>query len=74
MRAQESLEKQGAFNRSAFEKLSSLLRYVSGDYGEAATFQATGKSLGPRSGRRIISQFHECSLGPLWNNSASRVV
>ena len=46
MRAQESLEKHGAVDREAFRKLSSQLRYVSGEYGEAATFEAIRKALG----------------------------
>ena len=46
MRAQESLEKHGGVDHSAFEKLSSLLRYVSGEYGDTATFQAIRKELG----------------------------
>jgi glucose-6-phosphate 1-dehydrogenase len=46
MRAKESLENNGTFDRQAFEKLSGLLRYVSGDYGDAATFQAIRKELG----------------------------
>ena len=45
-RARESLEKQESFDRAAFEKLSNLLRYVSGDYGDAATFEAIRKELG----------------------------
>src|ERR1700722_19969381 len=44
-RARESLE-QESFDRAAFEKLSSLLRYVSGDYGYVATFDAIRKELG----------------------------
>jgi glucose-6-phosphate 1-dehydrogenase len=47
MRAQESLEKQGGVDREAFRKLSSQLRYVSGEYGDAATFEAIRKGLGP---------------------------
>jgi glucose-6-phosphate 1-dehydrogenase len=46
MRAQESLEKHGGLDREAFRKLSSLLHYVSGEYGEAATFEAIRKNLG----------------------------
>jgi glucose-6-phosphate 1-dehydrogenase len=46
MRAQESLEKQGELDRDAFCKLSSLLRYVSGDYGDRSTFEAIRKELG----------------------------
>ena len=45
-RAQDSLEKHGGLDRPAFDKLCSLLRYVDGDYKDAATFQAIRKELG----------------------------
>jgi glucose-6-phosphate 1-dehydrogenase len=45
-RARDSLEKHGGVDRAAFEKLSSLLRYVRGDYKDPATFQAIHKALG----------------------------
>jgi glucose-6-phosphate 1-dehydrogenase len=45
-RAQESLEKHGGIDSAAFEKLSSLLRYVDGDYQDPATFEALRKQLG----------------------------
>ncbi len=46
-RAHDSLEKHGGgADPIAFEKLSSLLRYVDGDYADAATFQAIRKELG----------------------------
>src|ERR1700726_2856360 len=45
-RAQDSLEKHGSgVDPGAFEKLSSLLRYVDGDYNDPATFRALGKEL-----------------------------
>jgi glucose-6-phosphate 1-dehydrogenase len=45
-RAHDSLEKHGGgVDSAAFEKLSGLLRYVDGDYQEAATFQAIRKEL-----------------------------
>ena len=44
-RAHDSLEKHGGVDSAAFEKLSSLLRYVDGDYNDPATFQALGKEL-----------------------------
>jgi glucose-6-phosphate 1-dehydrogenase len=43
--AHDSLEKHGGVDSAAFEKLSSLLRYVDGDYNDAATFRALGKEL-----------------------------
>ena len=43
-RARDSVEKHGGgADPIAFEKLSSLLRYVDGDYADAATFQAIRK-------------------------------
>src|SRR5262245_59919592 len=45
-RAKDSLEIHGGLDAAAFEKLSSLLRYVGGDYNEASTFQAIRKELG----------------------------
>ncbi|MGD1024823.1 MAG: glucose-6-phosphate dehydrogenase [Candidatus Sulfotelmatobacter sp.] len=44
-RAHDSLEKHGGVDSAAFEKLSSLLRYVDGDYNDPGTFQALGKEL-----------------------------
>jgi glucose-6-phosphate 1-dehydrogenase len=46
-RARDSIEKHGAgIDPAAFDKLCSLLRYVDGDYKDAATFQAIRKELG----------------------------
>jgi glucose-6-phosphate 1-dehydrogenase len=45
-RARDSIEKHGSFDAAAFERLSALLRYVDGDYGDAATFQTLRKELG----------------------------
>jgi glucose-6-phosphate 1-dehydrogenase len=45
-RAKDSLEKHGGIDAAAFEKLSSLLRYVDGDYQSPATFEALRKELG----------------------------
>jgi glucose-6-phosphate 1-dehydrogenase len=45
-RAKDSLEKNGGLDPAAFEKLSGLLRYVDGDYNNAATFQALRQELG----------------------------
>src|SRR5215813_2803225 len=44
-RAKDSLEKHGGLDTAAFAKLSSLLRYVAGDYKDPATFQALRKEL-----------------------------
>jgi glucose-6-phosphate 1-dehydrogenase len=45
-RAKDGLEKYGGVDAAAFEKLCSLLRYVDGDYKDAATFQSIRKELG----------------------------
>src|SRR5215470_17956558 len=45
-RAKDSLEKHGGVDPGALTKLSGLLRYVDGDYNDAATFQAIRKELG----------------------------
>jgi glucose-6-phosphate 1-dehydrogenase len=45
-RAKDSLEKHGGVDAPAWEKLSSLLRYVDGDYAAESTFQAVRKELG----------------------------
>jgi glucose-6-phosphate 1-dehydrogenase len=44
-RAHDSVEKHGGINSAAFNKLSSLLRYVDGDYNDPLTFQAIRKEL-----------------------------
>ena len=44
-RACESVERHGGLDREAFDRLSRLLRYVDGDYHEAATFQELRKQL-----------------------------
>src|SRR5215472_7189000 len=45
-RAKDSLEKHGGLDPEPFDKLCSLLRYVDGDYNDAATFQALCRELG----------------------------
>jgi glucose-6-phosphate 1-dehydrogenase len=44
-RAKDSLEKHGGLDPDAFDKLCGLLRYVDGDYNDAATFQALRQQL-----------------------------
>ncbi len=44
-RARESIEKHVGLDAAAFDKLSGLLRYVDGDYNDAATYQAIRKEL-----------------------------
>src|SRR5271168_3604217 len=45
-RAKDSLEKHGGLDPDAWAKLSSLLRYVDGDYADDATFAEVRKQLG----------------------------
>jgi glucose-6-phosphate 1-dehydrogenase len=45
-RARDSVEKHGGIDTAAFEKLSSFLRYVDGDYQDPATFKALREQLG----------------------------
>jgi glucose-6-phosphate 1-dehydrogenase len=45
-RAKDSVEKHGGLDPSAFAKLSGLLKYVSGDYGDRSTFDSLRKELG----------------------------
>ena len=45
-RAKDSLEKHGGVDQNAFKKLAELLRYVDGDYADAATFTKLRKELG----------------------------
>lgn len=45
-RAQESLEKHGGLDPSAFAKLSARLQYIDGDYRDAATFERIRSALG----------------------------
>ena len=45
-RAKDSLEQHGGLDPAAWEKLTSLLRYVDGDYADSATFAALRKELG----------------------------
>ena len=45
-RVRDSLEKHGGLDAAAFDKLTGLLRYVDGDYGDRTTFDALRKQLG----------------------------
>jgi glucose-6-phosphate 1-dehydrogenase len=45
-RVQDSLEKHGGLDRDAFDKLSSLLRYIDGDYMDMKTFESIRSELG----------------------------
>src|SRR3984893_9422920 len=46
-RARDSVEKHGGLDPAAFAKLTTLLRYVDGDYQDPATFAALRKEIGP---------------------------
>src|SRR5437667_7192446 len=59
-RAHDSLEKRGGVDAAAFDKLSGLLRYVDGDYGDPATFQVIRKEL--KGARRSA---HYLAIPPL---------
>src|SRR5262249_28974384 len=45
-RARDSLEHHGGVDRGAFDKLSSLLRYVELDYADPAVYERLGRQLG----------------------------
>src|ERR1700741_5490509 len=45
-RSKDSVEKHGGLDPAAFDKLAGLLRYVDGNYKDAATFQALRRELG----------------------------
>jgi glucose-6-phosphate 1-dehydrogenase len=45
-RAKDSLQKHGGVDQAAFEKMTSLLHYVDGDYADAATFTELRRQLG----------------------------
>ncbi|OUL31724.1 glucose-6-phosphate dehydrogenase [Nostoc sp. 106C] len=45
-RARDSLEHHGGVNKAAFDQLSSLLQYVSGDYNKAETYEKLRQALG----------------------------
>ena len=45
-RARESIERYGRFDDGAFQKLSSLLRYIDGDYHDESTYRELRKVLG----------------------------
>jgi glucose-6-phosphate 1-dehydrogenase len=44
--ARESVEQHGGLDAQAFDKLLGLMRYVNGDYNDAATFKALREQLG----------------------------
>ena len=67
-RAKDSLEKHGGLDAAAWEKLSSLLRYVDGDYSDPATFAAVRRRWARRRGRRITWRFRRRCLRRWWSS------
>jgi glucose-6-phosphate 1-dehydrogenase len=59
-RAHDSLEKHGGVDAAVFDKLSSLLRYVDGDYQDPATFQAIRNEL-----KGALRPAHYLAIPPL---------
>jgi glucose-6-phosphate 1-dehydrogenase len=59
-RARDSLEHHGCVDAAAFDMLCGLLRYVDGDYHDAATFQVIRNALG-------AAQRPAHYLEPFWN-------
>jgi glucose-6-phosphate 1-dehydrogenase len=59
-RAKESLEKHSIFDPKAWEKLSSLLRYVDGDYNDDATYAALRQEIGS-----AVRPAHYLAIPPL---------
>src|SRR5437868_4249585 len=45
-RAHQSITAHGGLQKDAFDKLMSLLRYIDGDYADAATFGSLNQALG----------------------------
>ncbi len=87
-RARDSIEKHGGIDPQAFERLSSLLRYVDGDYQDAATFKAIRGELGtaqrpahylaipPALFETVVNQLaeEECAAGPGCSGGARVIV
>src|SRR6516162_6907183 len=68
-RARDSVEKHGGLDPAAFAKLSTLLRYVDGDYQNPATFAALRKELGSaQHPAHYLAIPPRCS-GWSWNSS-----
>ncbi len=59
-RAKDSLEKHSTLDPAAWEKLSSLLRYVDGDYHDDSTYAALRKELG-----EAVRPAHYLAIPPL---------
>src|SRR5438132_8362275 len=64
-RAKDSVEKHGGLDPGAFEKLSGLLKYVSGDYGDRSTFDSLRKELGEAQHPAHYLAFPPVLFGPV---------
>lgn len=64
-RMRESLERHGGVDPGAFARLSGLLRYVGGDYTDAATFKALKQCLGAAQRPAHYLAIPPLSFGPV---------
>jgi glucose-6-phosphate 1-dehydrogenase len=75
-RARKSLEKHGGLDERAFAKLSSRLKYVAGDYGDATTYEhlrvALGKAKQPLHYLAIPPILFEAVVGGLAKSGCAR--
>ena len=73
-RARDSVEKHGGLDPAAFARLSSLLRYVDGDYQDPATFAALRKAVGsaqhPAHYLAIVPVHGSTSPARIWPSAA----
>ena len=63
-RAKDSVEQYGGLDQAGFDKLIGLLRYVDGDYGDAATFAALRQALGSARAAGALSGDPSPALRP----------
>ena len=63
-RARDSVEKHGGLDPEAFARLSTLLRYVDGDYKDPATFANLRKEIGSAQAlnRILLGNFDESAI------------
>jgi len=67
--ARDSVEKHGRLDPAAFGKLAGLLRYVDGDYADAATFAAVYTDLGGAQRPAHYPAIPRFCSGRFWSNS-----
>ena len=72
-RARDSITQYGGGvdDEAAFEQLIGLMRYVDGDYNDAATFNELKKALGDASGPRTTSRSRRACSRP-WSRGSGR--